>query len=82
MTPNEIIQAISIDINWDMFARPSSRGLYGHADPREQVRWVHGSWTAEQVESHRRKELKQATLDWFHADVKNLAILREAYQTV
>ncbi|MCX6972179.1 MAG: hypothetical protein NTV93_18790 [Verrucomicrobia bacterium] len=39
-------------------------------------------WTAEQVQSHRRKELKQATLDWFHADVKNLAILRDAYQTV
>ena len=39
-------------------------------------------WTAEQVESHRRKELKQATLDWFHADVKNLAILREAYRSL
>jgi hypothetical protein len=38
---NKIIKAISIDINWDMFQRPASPGLYVHADPKAQVRWCH-----------------------------------------
>jgi uncharacterized lipoprotein YddW (UPF0748 family) len=38
---SDIIKAISIDINWDMFWRPASPGLYVHADPKAQVRWAH-----------------------------------------
>ena len=41
MPNTEIIKAISIDINWDMFWRPASPGLYVHADPKAQVRWCH-----------------------------------------
>jgi hypothetical protein len=42
MPNNDIIKVICIDINWDMFLRPASPGLYSHADPKAQVRWCHG----------------------------------------
>lgn len=41
MSTTDAIKAISIDINWDLFLRPASPGLYGHADPKAQVRWAH-----------------------------------------
>lgn len=36
---NRLIKAFSIDLNWDLFWRPASPGLYAHADPIAQVRW-------------------------------------------
>lgn len=41
MKATDTIKAISIDINWDMFARPASPGLYAQGDPRAQARWCH-----------------------------------------
>lgn len=41
MPATDIIKAICADINWDMFSRPASPGLYAHADPKAQVRWCH-----------------------------------------
>lgn len=41
MTHSELLKAICIDINWDLFWRSASPGLYSHADPKAQVRWCH-----------------------------------------
>jgi len=35
------IKSVCIDINWDLFWRPASPGLYTNADPRAQARWCH-----------------------------------------
>lgn len=39
-------------------------------------------WTAEEVEALRRDAMWPTALDWFLADVKNDAILREAYHSI
>lgn len=33
------IRGFSIDLNWDLFGRPTSPGLYRHADPQAHVDW-------------------------------------------
>ncbi|MCC6579183.1 MAG: hypothetical protein IT440_01990 [Phycisphaeraceae bacterium] len=34
------IKAFCIDFNWDSLYQPAAPGLYAHADPGEQVRWM------------------------------------------
>ncbi|MCC6579190.1 MAG: hypothetical protein IT440_02025 [Phycisphaeraceae bacterium] len=36
----KVIKAFNIDFNWDSIYQPAAPGLYAHADPGEQVRWM------------------------------------------
>ncbi len=37
---HEAIRGFSVDFNWDAFSRPAPPGLYTHAVPGDQLRWM------------------------------------------